>query len=136
MFYDQLKYLCESHNMTVTTFLKEKLNLSTGKGTAWKNGSIPKYEILYQISEYFDVHISYLFQDNPNYIDKHNEYVVKATQTNKGGGDNVINSLPAKSIEELDQHDRELLGEYHKLSLKNKAKVITYMTELEDTAEE
>lgn len=131
MFYDQLKYLCESHNMTVTTFLKEKLNLSTGKGTAWKNGSIPKYEILHQISEYFDVPISYLFQDDPLCVEKHNGYVMKANQTNNIGN-NVINNTTPSQYDELDKHDRELLEEYHKLSFKNKAKVMNLITELEE----
>lgn len=129
MFYDQLKYLCESHNMTVTAFLKEKLNLSTGKGTAWKNGSIPKYEILQKISKYFNVPVSYLFQDDTHYIEKHNEYVVKATQTNSIG-DNVINNanFPEDTSAQVnDEMTAELVKRFSNLSFDEKLNVFDYI---------
>lgn len=63
MFYEQLKELCKQKKTTPTAFVTEKLKLSSSKITAWKNGSIPKYEILRQISEYFNIPISYLFME-------------------------------------------------------------------------
>ena len=35
--------------------------MSSSKITAWKNGSIPKYEILQAIANYFNVTVGYLF---------------------------------------------------------------------------
>lgn len=46
MFYDQFEKLCKERNTTPTQFTKDILNLSSSKVTMWKNGSIPKYEIL------------------------------------------------------------------------------------------
>lgn len=63
MFYEQLKELCKQKKTTPTAFVTDKLKLSSSKITAWKNGSIPKYGILKQISEYFNVPISYLFME-------------------------------------------------------------------------
>lgn len=66
MFYDNLNELCKSKGTTVTTLLKE-LNISTSKGTAWKNGSVPKGDILSKLAAYFNVSTDYLLgnTDNP-----------------------------------------------------------------------
>lgn len=61
MFYEQLEALCKEINTTPTNFVKTELNLSSSKVTAWKNGSIPKYEILNEIADYFNVTVGYLF---------------------------------------------------------------------------
>lgn len=63
MFFNQLEKLCKKTGLTPTSFIKE-LGYSSSKITAWKNGSIPKYEILNKISEYFNVPVSYLFEEN------------------------------------------------------------------------
>lgn len=61
MFYEQLETLCKEINTTPTNFVKSELKLSSSKVTAWKNGSIPKYEILNRIAQYFNVTVGYLF---------------------------------------------------------------------------
>ena len=64
MFYEQLSFLCKQHQITPTAFVTEKLGLSSSKITAWKGGSIPKYGILCKIAEYFNVPISFLFEES------------------------------------------------------------------------
>lgn len=59
MFYDTLLALCDQNNTTVTTVIKE-LNMSTSKGTAWKNGTIPNGKILTLLANYFGVSVDYL----------------------------------------------------------------------------
>ena len=61
MFYDNFNKLCRKIGTTPTAFTKDVLNLSSSKVTAWKNGSIPKYEILQQIADVFDVSVGELF---------------------------------------------------------------------------
>ncbi len=61
MIYKQLAELCASIGTTPTNFVKDVLKLSSSKVTAWKNGSIPKSEILIQIANYFGVTVGYLF---------------------------------------------------------------------------
>ena len=68
MFFDQLINLCEEKNTTPTKFVTEVLHLSSSKVTAWKNGSIPKYEILNAIANYFDVSVGTLFDGRNNNI--------------------------------------------------------------------
>lgn len=59
MFYERLRNVCDSKGITVTSLLKS-LNISTSKGTAWKNGSSPNGEIVKQIASYLDVSTDYL----------------------------------------------------------------------------
>lgn len=61
MFFEQFENLCLKSKTTPTAFVKNVLGLSSAKVTAWKNGSIPKYEILYKIADYFGVTVGYLF---------------------------------------------------------------------------
>ncbi len=69
MFFEQFYILCKSENTTPTEFVKNVLKLSSSKVTAWKNGSIPKYETLKAIAEHFDVTIGTLFDGKPNVAD-------------------------------------------------------------------
>lgn len=61
MFYEQFEILCKEMGTTPTNFTVNVLKLSSSKVTAWKGGSIPKYEILQQIAKYFHVTIGELF---------------------------------------------------------------------------
>lgn len=59
MFFERLQDMCLAQNTDVTNLLK-KLGLSTSKGTAWKNGTIPNGKILGQLSDFFNVSTDYL----------------------------------------------------------------------------
>lgn len=61
MFFEQFERLCRENGTNPTSFTINILHLSSSKVTAWKNGSIPKYEILNSIAGYFGVTIGYLF---------------------------------------------------------------------------
>ena len=70
MFFDQFTKLCEEKGTTPTKFVTNILHLSSSKVTAWKNGSIPKYEILNLIADYFNVSIGTLFDVQKNSLSK------------------------------------------------------------------
>lgn len=91
MFFDQLKNLCEQNKITPTFFVKEKLHLSSSKITAWKNGSIPKYETLKEISNYFKVPVSYLFIEKYEIEDTEESRLLTAfRKLNEEGRMNVL----------------------------------------------
>ena len=48
--------------------MAREIGLSTAIATKWKNGSIPKGDILVKIADYFDCSVDYLLgrTDNPN----------------------------------------------------------------------
>ena len=48
-FYKRLDSLCKATGTSVTALLKS-LNISTSKGTAWKNGSIPRADVLQKLA--------------------------------------------------------------------------------------
>lgn len=66
-FYDRLQICCEQSNTTVTALLKT-IGLSTSKGTAWKNGSMPKSDVLYKIAAVLHTTPAYLMgeTDDPS----------------------------------------------------------------------
>lgn len=128
IFWEVFYHLCENNNKTPNAVCKE-LNLSNATATHWKNGTMPKGDVLSNIADYFNVSTDYLLgrTDQPNgFINNENGF--KSINVNGSVGNNSINNNYA----ELDKHDRELLEEYNKLSLKNKAKVINLITELEE----
>lgn len=94
MFYNNLTELCARNDTTVTTLLKE-LKLSTSKGTAWKNGSVPNGEVLALIASHFNVTTDYLLG-------------VKADkqQKNEVERDDKLR-LIARRITEIPEKDRE-----------------------------
>lgn len=63
-FFEILENLCAQNNTNVTSVLKA-LGLSTSKGTAWRNGSIPTGDILIKLAQYFGVSIDYLLGYTP-----------------------------------------------------------------------
>lgn len=61
MFYKRLSELCSEKKLTVSS-LVQALHLSTSKVTAWKNGSIPKGDVLSDIADYLDCSVDYLLE--------------------------------------------------------------------------
>lgn len=60
MFFERLQLLCAGDTVKDVSGLLKTLGLSTSKGTAWKNGSIPKGDTLLKIASYFHVSTDYL----------------------------------------------------------------------------
>ncbi|MDE7138954.1 MAG: hypothetical protein K2O29_10985 [Ruminococcus sp.] len=115
----------QKNDITVTSLLKT-LNLSTSKGTAWKSGSIPKYGILKSIAEYFEVSVSYLFEEESEQNDFSNR------QTNYGnikGNYNATMNL-GNNTTQYDETTNQVAQAFQGLSLKDKIKVMSLITEL------
>lgn len=105
MIYKQLAELCASNGTNPTNFVKDVLKLSSSKVTAWKNGSIPKSEILIQIADYFGVTVGYLF-------------------------DGKEKSSPS----ELSEEEQELLRIYNNVSEREKGELIGYARRMLETS--
>lgn len=124
MFYNQLENLCKKNNLTVTALLKE-LGLSTSKGTAWKSGSIPKYYTLKLIADYFNVSVSYLFEDEPD------AKVVNTIKGNNNKNNNMGYNVKPQ-VKELDGISKEMLDKFGKLEFNDKVKVMSLIAELSE----
>ena len=72
-FYKRLDSLCKATGTSVTALLKS-LNISTSKGTAWKNGSIPRAEVLQKLATALHTTPAYLLgeTDDPSEGKKNN----------------------------------------------------------------
>ena len=62
MFYDQLLGLSKENNVKITNVVKE-LKLSTSGISRWQKGVLPNGETLIKFSNYFNVPIDYLLED-------------------------------------------------------------------------
>lgn len=88
-FFEILENLCVQNNTNVTSVLKS-LGLSTSKGTAWRNGSIPSGDILIKLAQYFGVSVDYLLGYTPDNersprIDKLMEFASRLTDEQLDG---------------------------------------------------
>ena len=72
-FYKRLDSLCKATGTSVTALLKS-LNISTSKGTAWKNGSIPRAGVLQKLATALHTTPAYLLgeTDDPSEGKKNN----------------------------------------------------------------
>ena len=88
VFYDQIKKLCKINNVKITNVIIE-LGLSTGGVSRWQNGVTPTGETLQKFSEYFDVSIDYLME-NERFVKKAEEPVFTNMIGHYGKGEEAI----------------------------------------------
>lgn len=67
MFWERLNLLCAEHNVKLTNVVKE-LGMSTGNQSKWKNGVVPKSNVLKKFADYFDVSVDYLLGNTTSKI--------------------------------------------------------------------
>lgn len=63
MFYERYAELCKKRGLSPSRGLQE-LGLSSGNLINWKNGRLPKTEVLNKIARFFDVPLDYLLGDS------------------------------------------------------------------------
>ena len=107
-FYDRLQICCEQSNTTVTALLKT-IWLITSKGTAWKNGSIPKSDVLYKIAAALHTTPAYLMDetDDPSPETKKKE--------------------PAGMADGLTEEDRELIEAFRAASPEKRQAILALL---------
>ena len=105
MFYERLIEICKNKSISVTALLKD-LNISTSKGTAWKNGSTPNSNIAQKIADYFNVSTDYLLgrTDNPS----------PSGEVFALYSDIPYDQLPPEALEELENMKQYILEKYKK----------------------
>lgn len=59
MFYSRFCALCKERGISPTTAVRQ-MGLSSGNSTYWKNGRIPKTEVLECVAKFFGVSVDYL----------------------------------------------------------------------------
>ena len=80
MFWNIFYALCESHGTTPNAVCK-KLKLSNATATHWKNGTIPRGDILLNIADYFNCSVDYLLgRTNQSHVINENNYINETTR--------------------------------------------------------
>lgn len=64
MFFDNFNAICKVKHTTPTAVVK-LLGLSSSKVTAWKNGSLPKEEVIQKLADKLGVDTAAFFTDTP-----------------------------------------------------------------------
>ena len=138
MFYDNFAKLCTKIGTSPTAFTKNILGLSTSKVTAWKNGSIPKYEILQQIADVFNVSVGDLFDGGDETADSgiqkgyelmldaaaesgYNQAILKTKKIVPGKAEDVMNEVIENSVTE--SKFRDVLND---MSTEEVAEILNY----------
>lgn len=128
MFYEQVKALCDSRNLAVTT-LARKLNLSPTSPGNWKEGSYPKVETIMKIADYFGVSTDYLLYGQ----DRCSNQATAQQGANVLQGNISGSRISATNGQESsrDAFEAELIRIYKALDMKSKTDLIQYAYSLE-----
>lgn len=63
MFWDNFIRLCQKDGISPNGVAK-KLSISSGSITSWKRGSVPHYNTLLKLADYFNISVDYLLANN------------------------------------------------------------------------
>lgn len=119
MFWDIFYNLCVLNNIKPNTVCKD-LNLSNATATHWKNGVIPKGDVLMKIADYFGCSVDYLLgrTENPNITVNGDNNGIQAIK-----GDVHISTAERRN-ENKDNFTKEFIMAFESLSFSDKAEVI------------
>lgn len=123
MFWKRFSELCNKNNISANAVCS-KLGFSTAAATHWKNGTMPKGDILVKIADYFGVSVDYLLGRTSigSEINSHNTI---------SGNNNIIGNGNSTG-EKLSEQEIELLSIFHKLDVIKQAKLLVFASELEN----
>lgn len=121
MFYERLDAICARKGITVSSLVKA-LGLSTSKVTAWKNGSVPKGEILVKIADYFDLPLDYILCRTDTITETNSHNTISGNNNIIGNGNSIG--------EKLSEQEAALINIFKKLDVVKQAQLLTYAAEL------
>lgn len=126
MFWERFEFLCKKNGEFPNTVGKN-IGVSSGICTKWKNGVIPKGEILIKIAEYFDCSVDYLLgrTDNPAAHKQSAHAIFSYNSDVQGGiGNNSRISIGGAASDCSDEQLQELIRLYSSLSPRKKAELL------------
>lgn len=118
MFWDNFYNLCELKNTTPNAVCKE-LNLSTATATHWKNGTMPKGDVLFNIANLLDCSVDYLLGRTAEPQGK-----VANSQSQIDTGD--------RETPKFDKTTNQVAEIFQDLDVLDKAKVLNLIAELSE----
>lgn len=122
MFWDIFYNLCILNGTKPNAVCKE-LNLSNATATHWKNGTMPKGDILIKVADYFGCSVDYLLGRtvNPNVT------IETCVNGNNSGIQAIKGDVHINTTEKKDNFTKEFMETFENLNLADKADVINYV---------
>lgn len=138
MFYERLKLLCEEKGIKLTNLIQE-LGMSSGNMNKWKNGVVPKGNTLSKLADYFNVSVDYLIgkTDEQTNIYHTNNINSNFVQGNNSGSISIKNiEQKPKEIQQnnLSKEEIGILEVYRSLDIRDRAKFMNFVFDMEDKA--
>lgn len=124
MFWNNFYNVCRLNNTSPNAVCAE-LGLSTATATHWKNGTLPKADVLVRIADYFGVSVDYILGRTSTTTEINSRNTIS-------GNNNIIGNNSQISIkDELSTQEQELISCFRKLGEVDKAKILLNVAELE-----
>lgn len=121
MFWSNFYNVCRFNNTSPNAVCAE-LGLSTATATHWKNGTLPKADVLVKIADYFGVSVDYILgrTDDIAGINSHNTI---------SGNNNIIGNGNTVG-ENLSEQEKALLNIFKNMEVIKQAQLLAYAAEL------
>jgi transcriptional regulator with XRE-family HTH domain len=124
MFWVRFSELCSTNHVSANAVCA-KLGLSTATATHWKNGTMPKGDVLLKLADYFDTSVDYLLG---------RAVPTKAMNShNTISGNNNIIGNGNTAIGTLSDQEQELLHIFSDLGVLEQAKLLVFAADLKKT---
>ena len=131
MFYDQVKALCNSRHIAITS-LARQLHLSPSAPNNWQNGTLPKAETIMKISEFFDVSTDFLLYGKDRSSNVSSNVSNGAAVLQQSAGNTV--TVSSSTGEAFQGFEAELIRIYRDLDLKGKSNLMQHAFSLDEAA--
>ena len=123
MFWDNLTQICNERGTTPTKLLR-KMGYSTSKADLWKNGSLPKQEMLRELADELHCSVADFFDDEVHLFYKSEQ---------EWAEDRLYAQIKKYSEGEgISDEEKELLEAYNNADRKTQLKIMYYVISLKD----
>ncbi len=131
MFWNIFYNLCIINNTTPNAVCKE-LNLSNATATHWKNGTMPKGDVLSQIADYFNCSVDYLL----GRTDAPQENIINNNSTINGGVQAIKSPVTVNAKENTDSNDimNQFMQAFSELPFENKVAALNFVLDMKRSA--
>ena len=125
-FWERFYYLCEKNNKKPNAVCSQ-LGFSNATATHWKNGVVPKGDVLVIVADYFDVSIDYLLgrTNEPNGVYQNSN---SGNIVNGNNGDNSPLTVNGKAAApNKDTLTEQFMQKFEQLDFDDKVDVMQYV---------
>lgn len=121
MFWSNFYNVCRLNNTSPNAVCAE-LGLSTATATHWKNGTLPKADVLVKIADYFGVSVDYILGRTDDIAEINSHNTISGNNNIVGNGNTVG--------EQLSEQEKALLNIFKNMDVIKQAQLLAYAAEL------